>query len=75
MPTPTFTPVDPTALAAVTGGARSQAATEERLMDKLQSITTTIKDVAAQQQANQTPSPMSQLAPLLAMRMMQRGRL
>lgn len=71
MPTPAFAPIDPSTLDAVSGGASSRAATQERLLDKLTSITTAIKDVAAQQ-ATQNNDPMSQLMPILAMRMMKR---
>ncbi len=71
MSTLTFAPIDPSTLEAVSGGASSRAATDERMLDKLTSITSAIKDVATQQ-ATKTNDPMGQLMPILAMRMMKR---
>jgi hypothetical protein len=71
MSTLTFAPIDPSTLEAVSGGASSRAATDERMLDKLTSITAAIKDVATQQ-ATKTNDPMGQLMPILAMRMMKR---
>ena len=71
MPTTSLPAIEPAALAAVTGGS-SRAVTDERIMDKLTSITTTIRDVAAQQDAARASDPMSQMMPLVALRMMKR---
>lgn len=71
MPTSTFSAIEPASLDAVTGGARS-AATDERIFDKLASVTTTIGDVAAQQQAAKGQDPMSQIMPILALKMMKK---
>ncbi|MBK9030339.1 MAG: hypothetical protein IPL61_03205 [Myxococcales bacterium] len=71
MPTPSFPAIEPSSLAAVTGGS-SRAVTDERIMDKLTSITTTIRDVAAQQDAAKGNDPMSQMMPLVALKMMKR---
>jgi hypothetical protein len=74
-PTPAFTSIDTANLDAVTGGASSRsssrATTDERLMDKLQSIQTAIKDVASQQ-TNKGGDAMSQMMPILAMSMMKK---
>lgn len=74
MPSPTpppFAAIDPAALTAVTGGASSRATTDERIMDKLVSITTAIKDAATQQAAPKNDA-MSQLMPMMLMGMMKR---
>ena len=74
--TTTFASIEATNLDAVTGGASSRSSSratfDERLTDKLQSIQTAIKDVAAQQTANKGNDPMSQMMPILAMGMMKR---
>lgn len=67
-----FTAIATTDLAAVTGGASSRAATDERIMDKLQSITVAIQDAANQQAAGQQNNPMSAMMPIVAMKMMRR---
>ncbi|MBK9035539.1 MAG: hypothetical protein IPL61_30495 [Myxococcales bacterium] len=67
-----FTSIDPASLVAVTGGASSKAATDERLMDKLTSITSAIADVATRQQQPQGGDAMGQLMPIVAMKMMKR---
>lgn len=71
-PSPAFATVAPTELDAVTGGASSRAATDERLMDKLQRITVAVKDAADQQAAAKANDPMSQMMPLIAMNMMRK---
>lgn len=79
MSKPTFTTIDTADLAAVTGGrstrsSRSSSTTDERLMDKLESIQTAIKDVASQQQNNKGSDAMSQMMPIIAMSMLKRRR-
>jgi hypothetical protein len=68
---PTFATIEPTDLAAVTGGRRASTsrstATDDKLMDTLNSIESAIKDVGKQPK----PDTMGQIMPLLALRMMQ----
>ena len=51
MSRPRFTAITNPDLDAVTGGASSRAATDERLLDKMQRITVAIQDAATQQSA------------------------
>ncbi|MEZ4399385.1 MAG: hypothetical protein R3B06_05170 [Kofleriaceae bacterium] len=78
MSKPTFTPIASTDLDAVTGGAASRTSSsakfEDRLMDKMTSITTAIKDVAVQQQNKQGNDPMASIMPIIAMKMMRQNR-
>ncbi len=70
-PAPTFPTIAPTALAAVAGGRRSassRADLDDRLMDRLDSIESAVKDVG--KSANPSGGAMSQLMPLVALSMM-----
>ena len=70
-PTPTFATIDPADLATVSGGRRaassgsSRADFDQRMMDTLNSIENSIRDLGRNQ--NQGSDAMSQLMPLLAM--------
>ncbi len=71
MSKPAFTTITPAALAAVAGGRRassSRAADDDRLMDRLDSIESAVKDVG--KSANPSGGAMSQLMPLVALSMM-----
>lgn len=72
MSRPTFTAIATSDLDAVSGGASSRAATDERLLDKMQRITVAIQDAATQQSAAKANDPMSQIMPIMAMKMMRK---
>jgi hypothetical protein len=76
IPAPAFSSIETADLEIVTGGAAqrssSRSVTDDRLMAKLESISTAIKDVASQQKNNGGNDAMSQLMPILAMKMMKR---
>lgn len=69
-PSPTFATIAPAALAPVAGGRRSASSADldDRLMDRLDSIERTVKDVG--KNANASGGAMSQLMPLVALSMM-----
>jgi hypothetical protein len=73
-----FAAIATTDLAAVTGGRSTRSGrstdTNERLLDKLESIQTAIKDVASQQTQNKGNDAMSQMMPIIAMSMLKRRR-
>lgn len=72
-----FAAIDPTALAAVTGGRRASSSTsrssmDDRLLDKLEDLQSALRDLG-KSQANQPSNGLDQLLPLLAMSMLNRG--
>lgn len=67
MPAPLPT-IDLSQLDAVTGGATK----DDRILDKITSITSAVADVAARQQQNQKPDPAASIMPIVAMKMMRR---
>lgn len=72
-PKDAFATIDPAALESVVGGRRaasSSGATQERIMDQLNSLENAIRDLGRNQ--NTGPDPMSQLLPLLMLSMMNR---
>ena len=71
-PRPTFTAIEPPALATVSGGRRSASSSstnDDRIMDSLNILENTIRDLGRNQ--NNQPDAMSQMMPILAMSMMQ----
>lgn len=71
-PAPEFATIDPAELSAVSGGRRAASSgrtdTNERLMDTLNAIENSIRDLGRNQ--NQGSDAMSQLMPLLALSML-----
>lgn len=70
-PAPTFPTIVPAALATIAGGRRasaSRADLDDRLMDRLDSIESAVKDVG--KNATASGGAMSQLMPLVALSMM-----
>lgn len=71
----TLSTIDPNQLAAVSGGATGRAAQDQRILDKLTSLTGAVKDVEAQR-AQQKPDAGAAMMPIVAMAMMKKqGRL
>lgn len=71
-PKDSFATIDPAALTTVAGGRRSatsSSSSDDRIMDALNSLENSIRDLGRNQ--NNQADPMAQLMPLLMLSMMQ----
>lgn len=68
-----FTTIDSSALDVVTGGATGRADRDERILEKLASLTSALGDLAAGPQNQKGNDPMAALMPILMMKMMKPG--